>query len=138
MLAPWVSVVCDCVPHLVSNEPRGVLPTAPALQAWLNGRADKNYFEERKQPYPIFIISAEGGGLYAAHLAATFLSRALNRCPNFVQHVFAISSVSGGSVGAGTFAALTKAFAQNGPWQGCQFGELGVGPFEAKAKAILN
>lgn len=121
-----------------SGEPRAVVPTVLALQSWLEGRADKAYFEERNQPYPIFIISAEGGGQYAAYLTATFLARAQDRCPNFAQHIFAISSVSGGAIGAGIFSALSKTFAQNTTWQGCKFGDLGVGPFEAKANAILE
>ena len=65
-------------------------------------------------------------------------ARAQDRCPNFAQHVFAISSVSGGSIGAGIFSASGKEFAQNTTWQGCKFGDLGVGPFEAKSNAILN
>ncbi len=129
--------------HLVTTierakETRPVVPTALAFHEWLGARKDKSSFQERGQPYPVFIISAEGGGLYAAQLTATFLARAQDRCPNFAQHVFAISAVSGGSVGAGIFASLSKRFAINGPWQECRFGDLGVGPFEAKARAILN
>ncbi|RUW65357.1 hypothetical protein EOA28_33110, partial [Mesorhizobium sp. M2A.F.Ca.ET.067.02.1.1] len=66
------------------------------------------------RPYPIFIISAAGGGHYAADFAATFVARVQDRCPNFSQHIFA-SSVSGGSICAGVFAALAKSFAANGP-----------------------
>ncbi len=141
----WLNISDNHIPPLVgrakdvtSNEPRVVVPTVMALQSWLDGRGDKAYFEERKQPYPIFIISAEGGGQYAAYLTAIFLARAQDRCPNFAQHVFAISSVSGGSIGAGIFSALSKEFAQNTTWQGCKFGDLGTGPFEVKAHAILD
>lgn len=54
-------------------------------------------------PYPVFIIAAEGGGIYAAAAASGFLSRLQERCPGFAQHVFAISGVSGGAVGAAVF-----------------------------------
>jgi hypothetical protein len=129
--------------HLVTTierakEAQPVLPTGIAFNEWLNGRVDRSSFQERGQPYPVFIISAEGGGLYAAQFTATFLARAQDRCPNFAQHVFAISAVSGGSLGAGIFASVSKRFASNGPWQDCQFGDLGVGLFEAKTRAILD
>lgn len=129
--------------HLVtiierSNDARPVVPTAVAFHQWLDARKDKLSFQERGQAYPVFIISAEGGGLYAAQFTATFLARAQDRCPNFAQHVFAISAVSGGSVGAGIFASLSKRFATNGGWQDCRFGDLGVGPFEAKSRAMLS
>jgi hypothetical protein len=129
--------------HLVTTierakDARPVVPTALAFQEWLDGRKDRSSFQKRGQPYPVFIISAEGGGLYAAQFTATFLARAQDRCPNFAQHVFAISAVSGGSLGAGIFASLSKRFANNGPWQDCRFGDLGVGPFETKTSAILN
>ena len=141
----WLNISDNHIPPFVerardetSMEPRVVVPTVLALQSWLEARGDKAHFEDRKQPYPIFIISAEGGGQYAALLTATFLARAQDRCPNFAEHVFAISSVSGGSIGAGIFSALAKEFAQNTTWQGCKFGDLGIGPFEAKASAILD
>ena len=40
-------------------------------------------------------------------------------CPGFAQHTFAISAVSGGSLGAGVFSALAHRFAQNGDHQDC-------------------
>lgn len=143
-LFAWLNVSDNHVPELVarardpqSNEPKAVVPTVVALQSWLEARKDRAHFEEIKKPYPIFIISAQGGGQYAANLAATFLARAQDRCPNFAQHVFAISGVSGGAIGAGVFSALAKHYATNGPWQGGRTGDLGIGPFEAKANAVL-
>jgi hypothetical protein len=144
LLFAWLNISDNHVPETMARaidaktqQPKAVVQTVVALQSWLAARQDRDHFDDRKQPYPIFIISAEGGGHYAAHLAATFLARAQDRCPNFAQHVFAISSVSGGSIGAGIFAALSKTFAQNGPWKGCKLGDLGVGLFETRTKAIL-
>jgi hypothetical protein len=76
-----------------------------AFKEWLRNRD----WEGRSAPYPIYIVTAEGGGIYAAAHAAWTLARIQDACPAFAKHVFAISSVSGGSVGAGLFAGLIKA-----------------------------
>jgi hypothetical protein len=60
------------------------------------------------KPYPAFIISAEGGGIYAAAAASLFLAKLQDDCPRFTQHVFAISAVSGGAIGATIFKALSQ------------------------------
>ncbi len=62
-------------------------------------------FAERRERYPVFIVAAQGGGIYAATAASTFLSRMHARCPAFTDHTFAISAVSGGAVGATLFHA---------------------------------
>ena len=56
----------------------------------------------------MFVIAAEGGGIYAASAAAAFLSRLQEYCPSFAQHVFAISGVSGGAVGAAVFHSIVR------------------------------
>ncbi len=56
--------------------------------------------------YPVFIIAAEGGGIYAASAAATMLAILQDAVPEFSEHVFAISGVSGGAIGAAIFRAL--------------------------------
>ena len=74
--------------------------------AWLKAHEDARLAYARARPntdYPVFIIAAEGGGIYAAAAASTFLSRLQELCPSFAQHVFAISGVSGGAVGAAVF-----------------------------------
>lgn len=67
-----------------------------------------------KRPYPVYIVAAEGGGLYAAAHAAFRLAQIQDHCQAFNEHLFAISSVSGGSVGAGLFAAMSDAFGATG------------------------
>lgn len=62
-----------------------------------------------QQKYPVFIIAAEGGGIYAASAASMFLAQLQQASPHFAQHVFAISGVSGGAIGATIFQALDKA-----------------------------
>ena len=59
--------------------------------------------------FPIFIVSTQGGGIYAASAASTFLSTLQVRNRNFTRHLFAVSAVSGGSVGSAVFhAAISK------------------------------
>lgn len=90
-------------------------------------------------PYPVFIVAAAGGGAYAAHYTATFLARLQDRCPSFAQHTFAISGVSGGSLGATVFAALAKGMAKNGGYTECNFKhDPQPGPFEQKVQEIFS
>lgn len=55
---------------------------------------------------PVVLVAAEGGGIRAAYFTALVLAVLQDRCPAFAHHVFAISGVSGGSVGAAVFHAL--------------------------------
>ena len=75
---------------------------------WYEARPGKKHF---KGSYPVYIVAAQGGGIYAAYHAAMLLARLHDECPEFDNHLFAISSVSGGSVGAGVYASLAKAMA---------------------------
>ena len=65
-------------------------------------------------PYPVVIVAAEGGGIRAAYWTATVLSRLQDQRKTsakyyrFSDHVYAISGVSGGSLGAAAFAALVR------------------------------
>jgi len=61
--------------------------------------------KEMPKEYPIYIVAARGGGIYAAYQTAVFLSRMQDLCPRFQDHLFAISSVSGGSIGSAVFAS---------------------------------
>jgi hypothetical protein len=107
------------VPYLAQTA-----PTMPDLSGtfenWYKARTDQSKFSER---YPVYIVAAQGGGIYAAMHAAHFLSYMQARCPNFSHHLFAISGVSGGSVGAAAFAAAMKDAEQRGgvkiPDTGC-------------------
>ena len=105
------------------REIRGQPPTSratveQAFRAWLLSRGDRAEYGAR-HPYPVFIITAEGGGLGAAYFTAAVLASLQDSCPRFAQHTFAISAVSGGSVGAAVFAALAKRSASNGPLPPC-------------------
>lgn len=84
------------------------IPAVTAFQKWLS-QPSRMAEAARLGEYPVFIVAAQGGGIYAAHNAARFLARVQDLCPAFRQHLFAISSVSGGSVGSATFAAALHA-----------------------------
>jgi hypothetical protein len=83
-------------------------PSPPAMEdsfkQWLANRPDASAYAGKQ--YPVVLISAEGGGIYAAYHAAMALAELQDTQPAFAQHVFAISGVSGGSVGASAFASL--------------------------------
>lgn len=55
---------------------------------------------------PVYIVATEGGGIRAAYWTAAVLTAIQQQSPEFSKHVFAISSVSGGSVGSAVFTAL--------------------------------
>jgi hypothetical protein len=63
----------------------------------------------RVRKYPVFLIAAEGGGIYAASAASLFLGRLQQDASHFAEHVFALSGVSGGAIGSTIFQALDKA-----------------------------
>ena len=79
-----------------------------SFAAWYKARPNRDQF---KTTYPVYIVAAQGGGIYAAYHAAVLLARLQDLCPEFRNHLFAISSVSGGSLGAAVFASTVKALA---------------------------
>lgn len=73
---------------------------------WIKERKESGAIQDGK-PYPVFIVSAAGGGIRAAQWTALVLSRLQDQTQGeFGKHVFAISGVSGGSLGATVFASL--------------------------------
>ena len=74
--------------------------------------------------HPLYIVATEGGGIRAAYWTATVLGGIQDANPNFAPHLFAISGVSGGSLGAAVFSALLA--------------EPNPGLFKEKANLILG
>ena len=89
---------------LVPRASKGPRSIGDGFQSWLAARKDL----DRYDAYPVYIVAAEGGGIYAAYRTATFLTSLQDQCPRFAHHLFAISAVSGGSLGASVYGALTK------------------------------
>ena len=106
-----------------------------AFGVWLSERKDVGAFPDG---YPVYVVAAEGGGLYAGYHAANLLARIQDGCPSFAQHVFAISSVSGGSLGAAVFAASAKQLAQNREYQPCTVSDAKGGRFSQIAERTLG
>jgi hypothetical protein len=84
-----------------ADEPR----TAPSIEdhagQWLKSRVAGS-----RRVLPVFFVAAEGGGIRAAYWTASVLSALEDEVPGFSRHVFAMSGVSGGSLGEAVFAAL--------------------------------
>ena len=74
-----------------------------ALSKW-HDQISKKYSDGPQ--HPLFIVTAEGGGIRAAYWTSIVLGSLQDKDPSFADHVFAISGVSGGSVGAAVFSAL--------------------------------
>lgn len=79
-----------------------------AFAEWFANRPEREKQRFIDRPYPVYIVAAEGGGAYAAAQSAIFLARLYDQCPELVHHVFAISGVSGGSVGSAMLASLLQ------------------------------
>jgi hypothetical protein len=110
-----------------------------AFDDWLASRKDRAAYEAAGKPYPVYIVASEGGGLYAAYQTAQFLTRMQDLCPGFAQHLFAVSSVSGGSLGAGVFAGLMATQPKSAGTAPCKAATAGgPGPLETEARTILS
>lgn len=59
--------------------------------------------------FPVIFVGAEGGALRTGCFTSMMLARLQDSFPNFKDHVFLYSSVSGGSLGVNFFNALTQA-----------------------------
>lgn len=57
---------------------------------------------------PIIMVASQGGGVRSAYWTAQVLSELQESNSEFANHVYAYSSVSGGSLGVATFKALQK------------------------------
>jgi hypothetical protein len=76
---------------------------AEHFEKWLDFRQPA--IAASPHPYAVFIVAAEGGGIRAAYWTAAVLGVLQQHNPDFACHVFALSGVSGGSLGASAFAA---------------------------------
>lgn len=88
---------------------RNIPKLSDAFLAWLQARKPTiDAYRAKGRVFPVFFASAQGGGMYAAYHPALALARLTDACPEFPQHLFGISSVSGGSLGAAVFAELLR------------------------------
>lgn len=88
-------------------------PEAPALLR-MDARSHYETWREVNPPPvsvqgrgPVILVAASGGGIRAAYWTASTLAT-LESVPGFREGLFAISGVSGGSVGASVYAAVKR------------------------------
>ncbi len=95
-------------------------PFEDYFEAWFSDlqKKWKSHQLHTHEKVPIILVSTEGGGIRAAYWTAAVLAELQDRSEvlvgenalplNFARHVFSISGVSGGSLGATVFASLIK------------------------------
>jgi hypothetical protein len=105
-----------------------------SFKQWLSSRPEQRRFSE----YPVFLVSAEGGGIRAAFFTAVTLGRLVDRCPALANHLFAISGVSGGSVGAAVFVAAMRAWPPDTDDDRCDLTEVGESRYERALADVLS
>jgi hypothetical protein len=96
----FVAVSSGNSQHRLVTMPESAPPhdLAAAYTAW----------RQRNPPdAPLVLVATAGGGLRAAYWTATVLGTLRDTYPSFGKTLFAISGVSGGSVGASVYAALS-------------------------------
>jgi hypothetical protein len=74
------------------------------IRRWLDHRAPI-WSASTSGKYPVFIVTAEGGGIRAAYWTASVLDQLQTRHAGFACHLLALSGVSGGSLGSAAFVA---------------------------------
>ncbi|HEV7506678.1 MAG TPA: hypothetical protein VGS07_17420 [Thermoanaerobaculia bacterium] len=87
--------------------------------------------------HPVFIVATEGGGVRAAYWTASVLTAIQDQAPQFSDHLFAISSVSGGSLGATVFTALVADGARTGVQDDCR-GTMNNRSYRLAARQMLS
>jgi hypothetical protein len=75
-----------------------------SLESWLARHDSK--LKNPKQRIPLYLVNAEGGGIRAAYWTVTVLGEIQRNRPAFADHLYSLSGVSGGSLGAAVFVAL--------------------------------
>jgi hypothetical protein len=112
---------------------------AAAFEAWA---VDRLAGWPGGKPMPVFLVAAEGGGIRAAYWTAAVLGRLSDRHPGFDRQVFAVSGVSGGSVGAATYVSLLRDrehLAACEAWAKREgHSAAGLGPTELCAREVLR
>jgi hypothetical protein len=107
LLAGWVAL---CSLTNDNHDLRTITPTTSYRRPRVND-ALKVWHDNvvKKYPgvtHPLYVVASEGGGIRAAYWTAAVLGTIQDEQPAFADHLFAISGVSGGSLGAAVFASL--------------------------------
>lgn len=125
-LAPvlWLLFFGQQADHSLRAGPvnRQALPAIPTVhehfERWRTGLPDP-------KASPVFFVAASGGGLRAAYWTASLLAAMDDRtCGQFGDHVFAMSGVSGGSLGVAAYLAQRRVWAQTLSAAPCKTGRV--------------
>lgn len=73
------------------------------FENWLNYKLNNKLLFEKDSIIPIFIISAEGGGIRASYWTAQILKNLHIQHPELYNNTFAVTGASGGTVGLSFF-----------------------------------
>jgi len=106
-----------------------------ALREWLKHQTQHPAARSRTE-YPLFIVAAEGGGIRAAYWTASVLAAIQDDNPCFAEQLFALSGVSGGSLGSAVFTALLADQHRKQPAARCD--REPVEKLTTRAKLILS
>jgi len=110
--------------------------------SWLKARNQKAGGGEQNAevgappPYPVFIFASQGGGAFAAAHSAQILASLQDEDPRFIEHVFAVSGVSGGAVGPTLFSAVNAS--RNGSTAKKSEVGFGKGPMASILREVLT
>ncbi|MDB5535538.1 MAG: hypothetical protein JWQ65_413 [Devosia sp.] len=105
-----------------------------AFSTWLTSRTDRADFNV----YPVILVTAEGGGIRAAMFTASVLARLVDKCPLLAHHIFAVSGVSGGSVGAAVYAAAMTAQPPDVTSRRCDMNYTTTTTYQDAVTAVLS
>jgi hypothetical protein len=113
LLASYLDWNNNHMVRLVAREAAVPPPLSASFAAWLKNLRENHAgyvqkFTAKNQAYPVFLFAMQGGGQYSSALASLTLAKLFDRCPALRHHVFGLSGVSGGAVGAGFFVAQLK------------------------------
>jgi len=87
----------------------------------------------------LVVVATAGGGLRAAFWTATVLGAIQDRARTFEKQLFAVSGVSGGSLGAAVFVTLVRSERETWPaLNGCVSRERQIGRTECAGQAVLS
>jgi hypothetical protein len=86
---------------------------------------------------PVILVAAAGGGLRAGYWTAIALAALQDSNPLFARRLFAISSVSGGSLGATLFTALARDAAGDGTRLTCARDSTTAHPYSTCVRRFM-
>jgi len=91
--------------HLIRHKEGAAVATTKAtdhFDRWLAHKMQQDYFV-KNDTARIYIIAAEGGGIRSAYWTAGALAKLHENHPDLMRRTYAMSGVSGGSLGLATF-----------------------------------